>query len=389
MSVYMFPGQGSQSKGMGDKLFTLFPELTTAASKILGYSIEDLCTKDSHKQLNDTRYTQPALYVVNALSYRQRHRETGIRANYLIGHSLGEFNALEASGAMSFEDGLKLVQKRGELMSMVPEGAMAAVIGLTETAVREMLQTHDLTDIDIANLNSPTQIILSGSKESIIRAATFFEARNIRYAPLNTSGAFHSRYMEAAKREFESYLKNFAFSTPSIPVISNVDARLYQADCISANLAIQITHPVQWTKSIQYLLAQGEDHFEELGVGQVLTRLFAEIEKHPLPPVLSADSAPIASIPIPAIQQSIAPSHDRSQMLAAHDRAQVLAVLRQQINAWNRNYPVGTQVKTASLDGPVATKTQAMMLFGHRAAIYLEGYDGYFELSSIQPVKAN
>ncbi|KAG0164036.1 hypothetical protein DFQ28_008703 [Apophysomyces sp. BC1034] len=380
MSVYMFPGQGSQSKGMGDKLFALFPELTTTASEILGYSIQDLCIKDPYRQLNDTRYTQPALYVVNALSYRQRHRETSTRANYLIGHSLGEFNALQASGAMSFEDGLKLVKKRGELMSMAPEGAMAAVIGLTETAVREMLKTHSLTDIDIANLNSPTQIILSGSKESIIRAATFFETRNIRYVPLNTSGAFHSRYMEAAKREFESFLKNFAFSAPSIPVISNVDARSYQANCISANLAVQITHPVQWKKSIQYLLAQGEDNFEELGVGQVLTRLLAEIKKHPLSPILSADSVPIASIPIPVIQQPVALSHDRSQ---------ALAVLRQQINAWNRNYPVGTQVKTASLEGPVATKTQAMMLFGHRAAIYLEGYDGYFELSSIQPVKAN
>ncbi|UUM21844.1 acyltransferase domain-containing protein [Mycoavidus sp. SF9855] len=111
MSVYMFPGQGFQSKGMGDKLFAVFPELTTTASEILGYSIQDLCAKDSHKQLNDTRYTQPALYVVNALSYQQRSHETEARANHLVGHSLGEFNALQASGAISFEDGLRLVKK--------------------------------------------------------------------------------------------------------------------------------------------------------------------------------------------------------------------------------------------------------------------------------------
>lgn len=374
MSVYMFPGQGSQSKGMGDKLFALFPELTTTASEILGYSIQDLCVKDPYKQLNDTRYTQPALYVVNALSYQQRNHETEARANYLVGHSLGEFNALQASGAMSFEDGLKLVKKRGELMGMAPEGAMAAVIGLTETAIREMLQTHGLTDIDIANLNSPTQIILSGLKESITRAAKFFETSNIRYVPLNTSGAFHSRYMGAAKQEFEAYLKKFSFSAPSIPVISNVDARSYQTDHIGANLAAQITHPVQWTKSIQYLLVQGEDHFEELGVGQVLTRLFAEIKKHPLPRVGPMPASPSS---IPTIEQPVAVSSGRAQKLAA---------LHQEINEWNRNYPVGTQVKTASREGPVATKSKAMMLFGHRAAIYLEGYNGYFELGSVQPI---
>ncbi|UUM21845.1 hypothetical protein NQD60_01660 [Mycoavidus sp. SF9855] len=131
-------------------------------------------------------------------------------------------------------------------MSMAPEGTMTAVIGLTEMAIREMLQTHGLIDIDIANLNSPTQIILSGLKESIIRAATFFESRDVRYVPLNTSGAFHSRYMEAVKQKFEAYLKKFTFPAPSIPVISNVDASRYQANRISINLTAQITHPPQF-----------------------------------------------------------------------------------------------------------------------------------------------
>ncbi len=379
MSVYMFPGQGSQSKGMGGKLFSLFPELTVTASKILGYSIQDLCVKDSRKQLNDTRYTQPALYVVNALSYRQRSRETDTTAHYLIGHSLGEYNALEASGAISFEDGLKLVKKRGELMSAAPKGAMAAVIGLTAAAIREILQANGLTAIDIANLNSPTQTILSGLKEDIIRAASFFEADGVRYTPLNTSGAFHSRYMEAAKQEFEAYLQEFTFSALSIPVISNLDASPYQADRIGANLAAQITHPVQWTKTIQYLMAQGETNFEELGGGQVLTKLVTEIRKQPLPsanPAPSSSPTPVQA-PTPAMQQQATPRYDREQELAA---------LQQKINEWNRNYPIGTKVKTAAHDGPVATKTKAMMLFGHRAAIYLEGYNGYFELNSVEPV---
>ncbi len=399
MSVYMFPGQGSQTKGMGDTLFSLFPELTATASKILGYSIRDLCVKDSRKQLNDTRYTQPALYVVNALSYRQRSKEAGTTANYLVGHSLGEYNALEASGAISFEDGLKLVKKRGELMSAAPKGAMAAVIGLTQTAIQEILQANGLTAIDIANLNSPTQTILSGLKEDIIRAASFFETDGVRYSPLNTSGAFHSRYMEAAKKEFEAYLQEFTFSALSIPVIANVDASPYQADRIAANLAAQITHPVQWVKSIQYLLAEGEADFEELGVGQVLTKLLADIKKHPLP---SAHPAPASPAPAmqqqatptsaPAVQQQATPtpaSAMQQQAAARGDREQELVALQQKINEWNRSYPIGSKVKVASHEGPVATKTKAMMLFGHRAAIYLEGYNGYFELNSVQPVEAS
>lgn len=399
MSVYMFPGQGSQKKGMGDTLFSLFPELTATASKILGYSIQDLCVNDSSKQLNDTRYTQPALYVVNALSYRQRSQKTGTTANYLVGHSLGEYNALEASGAISFEDGLKLVKKRGELMSAAPKGAMAAVIGLTQTAIQEILQANGLTAIDIANLNSPTQTILSGLKEDIIRAASFFEIDGVRYTPLNTSGAFHSRYMEAAKKEFEAYLQEFTFSALSIPVIANVDASPYQADRIAANLAAQITHPVQWVNSIQYLLAEGEVDFEELGAGQVLTKLLADIKKHPLPstPPASASPAPAMqqqAIPtsVPTVQQPATPTPASAMQQPAAARAnreQELVALQQKINEWNRSYPIGSKVKIASHEGPVATKTKAMMLFGHRAAIYLEGYNGYFELNSVQPVEAS
>ncbi len=376
MSVYMFPGQGAQSKGMGGKLFDLFPALTETASEILGYSIQALCTQDPHQQLNNTRYTQPALYVVNALAYRQRSRETSTTANYLIGHSLGEYNALEASGAIRFEDGLKLVKKRGELMSMAPKGAMAAVIGLTETDIRDILQVNNLTAIDIANLNSPTQTIISGLKEDIIRSASFFETRGARYTMLNTSGAFHSRYMEAAKSEFAAYLQEFTFSALSIPVISNIDARPYQADLIGANLANQITHPVQWTKSIQYLLTQGETDFEELGVGQVLTKLLAEIKTHPLP---NAGASPASTASTTNAQRKQTTPHD--------DREQKRFVLQKKINEWNRSYPIGIKVKVAAYENPLITKTKATLLFGHRAAIYLEGYNGYFELCDVQPIE--
>ena len=125
MATYLFPGQGSQRKGMGKGLFEAFPELTSEADEILGYSIRDLCLKDPKQKLVQTQYTQPALYVVNALSYQQKLKEVDQALDFVAGHSLGEYNALQASGAISFADGLKLVQKRGELMSQAPEGAMA------------------------------------------------------------------------------------------------------------------------------------------------------------------------------------------------------------------------------------------------------------------------
>ncbi|OHX20697.1 ACP S-malonyltransferase [Chromobacterium sphagni] len=370
MSVYVFPGQGSQFKGMGADLFDLFPELTETASQLLGYSIKQLCVEDPHQQLNDTRFTQPALYVVNALSYRKKQQEAGDKPNYLAGHSLGEYNALEAAGAMSFSDGLKLVGKRGALMSSAPKGGMAAVIGMTEADVRERLSANGLSTIDIANLNAPTQTILSGLSEDIERAAAFFENGPVRYVPLNTSGAFHSRYMEPAKREFEAYLRGFSFSPLSIPVISNVDGLPYRPGDIQSNLAAQITHSVQWTKSIRYLLDQGETAFHELGVGQVLTRLIGAIRQHA--PSTAEQPAAIA----------VAPSSPH------YDREAEQAALHRQIDEWNLHHPVGTQVEVASYDQILITRSKALPLFGHRAAIYLEGYNGYFELNEVHPAKA-
>src|SRR4051812_36667715 len=126
--AYVFPGQGSQRKGMGENLFDEFPELTKKADKILGYSIKELCLNDSDSKLNQTQYTQPALYVVNALSYQKKIKDEGKQPDYLAGHSLGEYNALQAAGIFSFEDGLKLVKKRGELMSQAKNGGMAAIL---------------------------------------------------------------------------------------------------------------------------------------------------------------------------------------------------------------------------------------------------------------------
>lgn len=360
MTVCMFPGQGSQAKGMGKDLFDRFADLTRSASDILGYSIEELCLEDPRKELNDTRFTQPALYVVNALSWRRRQAEGGAAPTFLMGHSLGEYNALEAAGAIVFEDGLRLVEKRGALMAEAPAGAMAAVIGMTEDRIRQTLAANGLEAIDIANLNAPNQIILSGLKEDIQGAAPVFESESVRYLPLNTSAAFHSRYMADARAAFEAFLADVSFGAFALPVISNVHAEPYVAADLAATLGAQITEPVQWAKSVLHVLARGATSFEELGPGQVLTRLVAEIRK-------------------------AAPSAVPEAKSGAYDRDRELAALHRRIDDWNRDHPVGTSVLVEGYDGPLVTRAKAMTLFGHRAAIYLEGHNGYFELGDVRP----
>ena len=166
MKVYGFPGQGSQFRGMGKGLFEKFPHLTQKANDILGYSLSDLCTENPQNLLFSTQYTQPALYVVNVLTYLQRLKESP-KPNYLIGHSLGEYCALFAAGAFEFEDGLRMVKKRGALMSSISGGGMAASIDSDISVVQRELDEHRLYELDIANFNSPKQIVLSGPTSEI------------------------------------------------------------------------------------------------------------------------------------------------------------------------------------------------------------------------------
>lgn len=278
MTAYLFPGQGSQKVGMGQGLFEEFPELVQEADKILGYSIASLCLFDPYQQINNTAYTQPALYVVNALSYLKKLKETnGVKPDYFLGHSLGEYNALWAAGVFDFATGLKLVQKRGSLMSQVRDGAMAAVIGLSGDQVELVLQRNNLKTISLANYNSYLQQIISGTKDSINDAKQHFITAGAKaYIPLAVTGAFHSSYMKAARIQFADFLAQFSFSSPKIPVISNLNALPYQED-IHATLALQIDHPVQWLQSLRYLLRASESEFEEVGPGKVLTNLVIRI----------------------------------------------------------------------------------------------------------------
>ena len=219
----------------------------------------------------------PDLFIVNALSYLKKLQEDPIKPDFVAGHSLGEYNALFASGAFDFETGLKLVQKRGQLMSEASEGAMAAVIGLSEEKIVEFLKANDLEAVDIANLNAPTQIVVSGLKEDIANMRKVFKSQRTRCLPLKVSAAFHSRYMSDARAEFTEFIKQFSFSDLQIPVISNVTAQPYEQSELSSNLAKQITHSVRWTDSVRYLSGQGDMEYEEIGPGKILEGLIRKI----------------------------------------------------------------------------------------------------------------
>lgn len=274
MKTYMFPGQGAQARGMGGSLFDEFAELTGQADEILGYSIKELCLGDPRRELNKTLFTQPALYVVNALSYCKRIQQTGEKPDFVAGHSLGEFNALLAAGCFGFETGLKLVKKRGELMSQATNGAMAAIVNMTRRQVEALLQANGLGQVDIANYNTPLQIVISGPSDEIAACQDIFQSM---YVPLNTSGAFHSRLMQPAQAEFESFLKEYRFAAPAIPVIANLTAKPYQHGVVAEYLSKHIRSTVLWSDTIQYLTNVADDmEFIEVGHGDVLTKMLVK-----------------------------------------------------------------------------------------------------------------
>lgn len=372
MKVFMFPGQGSQYRGMGGALFDDFRELTARADHVLGYSIKELCLEDPRRELNNTQFTQPALYVVNALCYLRKLEETGTGPDFLAGHSLGEFNALLAAECFDFETGLQLVRKRGELMRQVSNGGMAAILNATKQEIEGILKRNGLNNIDLANYNTPSQIVISGQVEEIARAQQFFQQDKMLYYPLNTSGAFHSRFMRAAKDQFQRYLSQFSLRDPGIPVVSNVTARPYENGQVADNLASQIASTVRWSESIQYLLAQGRKRtetveFTEVGYGDVLTKILLTIKQQ------TPDSA-------------LAPYLDEERQSIPSAEPVKTAGAAEKVATWNRQHPIGTKVSCASLDCKnLETSSEAVVLFGHRAAVYMKGYNGYFDLDELVP----
>jgi malonyl CoA-acyl carrier protein transacylase len=286
MTAFVFPGQGSQKRGMGDGLFDEVREYAAVekqADEILGYSLRKLCLEDADNRLKETQYTQPCLYVVNALHYYKAVSE-GTRPAYLAGHSLGEYNALLAAGVFDFLTGLRLVKKRGELMAQARSGGMAAVIGLNSNTIEKAVREHGLDTLDLANFNTPSQTVISGPVEDIKRAGPVFEKLGARlYLPLPVSAAFHSRYMAPAARAFADYLSPMSFASPKITVIANATAKPYPSsspsESVKSLLTRQIDHSVQWIQTVRFLIGEGVTQFMEMGPGNVLTKSIQDIRK--------------------------------------------------------------------------------------------------------------
>lgn len=280
----MFPGQGAQYKGMGNNLFPQYKDIISKADNILGYSIEDLCLNDKNNQLNSTEYTQPALFVVNALYYYNMIQNRDSLPDYLLGHSLGEYNALLVAGVFDFETGLALVKKRGELMAKAEDGTMAAIIGLNQSSIESIMKRHEITSIDIANLNTEKQIVISGPKNIIEKSKNIFMDNGAeRFSFLSVSGAFHSRYMKSAGEEFSDYIAHYKFKQPNFSVISNYTALPYSDHNIADNLVKQMYSPVQWCKSIRNLMSINGIEFHQIGPGKVVENLVKKIRVESTP----------------------------------------------------------------------------------------------------------
>jgi len=264
---------------MGRDLFERFPEWTREADAILGYSIAELCLDDPREELGSTAFTQPALFVVNAMTFRARQDDGAPAPSYLAGHSLGEFNALAAAGVFDFATGLRLVQRRGAIMGRVSGGGMAAIIGLEPARIEAVLAESEAGQrLDVANYNSPEQTVIAGPVEDLTTVGPALEAAGARAVmPLKVSAPFHSRYMREPMNEFGTFLGGFFLAPPATPVMANVTATPYEPTAVRHTLAKQIGHSVRWLDSMRWLLDHGVTEFVEVGPGTVLTKMMRKI----------------------------------------------------------------------------------------------------------------
>lgn len=282
MKAYVFPGQGAQFVGMGKDLYENSDQakvMFESANEILGFRITDLMFSGTDEDLRQTRVTQPAIFLHSVILAKTLG--DSFKPEMIAGHSLGEFSALVAAGALSFEDGLKLVYARAMAMQKACEAepsTMAAILGLDDAKVEEVLAGIDEVVVP-ANYNSPGQLVISGSMKGIEVACEQLKAAGAKRAlPLKVGGAFHSPLMEPARVELAAAIKSTEFKSPICPVYQNVSGKPYTDPVeIRENLIAQLTAPVRWTQTVQNMVADGATHFTEVGPGTVLQGLVKKI----------------------------------------------------------------------------------------------------------------
>jgi [acyl-carrier-protein] S-malonyltransferase len=286
-TAFLFPGQGSQYVGMGRDLARSMPEVRDVfkkADELLGFELSELAFHGPGEKLMLTEYAQPAILTASC-ALTGILREEGIEPHFVAGHSLGEYSALVAAGSLSFEEALVLVRRRGILMEeAVPagQGTMAAILGVELAEVEEICaKVSEEGVVDVANINTPGQVVISGSKEGVLTALGLFRRNGAKkVVPLAVSGPFHSSLMQPVAEIFEKDLARATFRDPKVPLVSNVGARVVKKkDEVRSLLARQICSRVEWEQSMRRLLSLGVKRFIEVGPGRILTGLMKKIDK--------------------------------------------------------------------------------------------------------------